>query len=197
MSAMNNKNYRPNVQKLSDKSLRWWQKRTVNISIALLGLLLVIAVMTVNVAKYETHLATGETVLLALAPVDPRGFIQGDYMALRYALEDEVFAALNKDPGSYPTNSEGYIIIVLDDNSIGQFVGLADDKPDTLAINQMALYYRIRNGSMKLATNAFFFQEGQAEAFEAAEYGRFRVNDKGEPLLTAMVDGNFIMIEAE
>ncbi|WP_201587438.1 GDYXXLXY domain-containing protein [Psychrobacter jeotgali] len=197
MSAMNNKNYRPNVQKPSDKSLRWWQKRTVNISIALLGLLLVIAVMTVNVAKYETHLATGETVLLALAPVDPRGFIQGDYMALRYALEDEVFAALNKDPGSYPINSEGYIIIVLDDNSIGQFVALADDKPDTLAINQMALYYRIRNGSMRLATNAFFFQEGQAEAFEAAEYGRFRVNDKGEPLLTAMVDGNFIMIEAK
>lgn len=197
MSAMNNKNYRPNVQKPSDKSLRWWQKRTVNISIALLGLLLVIAVMTVNVAKYETHLATGETVLLALAPVDPRGFIQGDYMALRYALEDEVFAALNKDPGSYPINSEGYIIVAVDDNSIGQFVALADDKPDTLAINQMALYYRIRNGSMKLATNAFFFQEGQAEAFEAAEYGRFRVNDKGEPLLTAMVDGNFIMIEAK
>ena len=32
------------------------------------------------------------------------------------------------------------------------------------------------------------------EAFEAAEYGLFRVNDKGEPLLTNLVDDNFKVI---
>lgn len=78
------------------KPLPWWQKRTFTISVALLGLIIILAIMTLNVAKYETHLATGDTVLLELAPVDPRGFMQGDYMTLSYALEGEVLNALNK-----------------------------------------------------------------------------------------------------
>ena len=173
----------------------WLQKPAVTIIIALLGLALVLVVMTRNIIKYENHLATGDTVLLALAPVDPRGFMQGDYMTLSYALERDVFAALNKDPGSYPTNEEGYVIVALDQHNVGQFMRLAANQPKNLATNEMAIHYRIRNGAMQLATNAFFFQEGHGEAFEAAQYGLFRVNDKGEPLLTEMVDSNFQIIK--
>ena len=150
--------------------------------------------MTRNIIKYEAHLATGDTVLLALAPVDPRGFMQGDYMTLSYVLERDVFAALNKDPGSYPINEQGYVIVALDQHNVGQFMRLAANQPKNLASNEMAIYYRIRNGVMQLATNAFFFQEGHGEAFTAAEYGLFRVNDKGEPLLTNLVDDNFKVI---
>jgi len=172
----------------------WLQKPAVTIIIALLGLALVLVVMTRNIIKYENHLATGDTVLLALAPVDPRGFMQGDYMTLSYALERDVFAALNKDPGSYPTNEEGYVIVALDQHNVGQLVRLAANQSKNLASNEIAIYYRIRNGVMQLATNAFFFQEGHGEAFEAAEYGLFRVNDKGEPLLTNLVDDDFKVI---
>ena len=172
----------------------WLQKPAVTIIIALLGLALVLVVMTRNIIKYENHLATGDTVLLALAPVDPRGFMQGDYMTLSYALERDVFAALNKDPGSYPTNEEGYVIVALDQHNVGQLVRLAANQSKNLASNEIAIYYRIRNGTMQLATNAFFFQEGHGEAFEAAEYGLFRVNDKGEPLLTNLVDKDFKVI---
>ena len=175
-------------------SAHWLQKPAVAIIIALLGLALVLVVMTRNIAKYESHLATGDTVLLALAPVDPRGFMQGDYMTLSYALERDVFAALNRDPGSYPTNEQGYVIVALDNNKVAQFVRLAANKPKGLATNERAIHYRIRNGAMQLATNAFFFQEGHGEAFEAAEYGLFRVNDKGEPLLTNLVDDDFAVI---
>ena len=172
----------------------WLQKPAVTIIIALLGLALVLVVMTRNIIKYENHLATGDTVLLALAPVDPRGFMQGDYMTLSYALERDVFAALNKDPGSYPINEQGYVIVALDQHNVGQLVRLAANQSKNLASNEIAIYYRIRNGTMQLATNAFFFQEGHGEAFEAAEYGLFRVNDKGEPLLTNLVDDNFKVI---
>ena len=172
----------------------WLQKPAVTIIIALLGLALVLVVMTRNIIKYENHLATGDTVLLALAPVDPRGFMQGDYMTLSYALERDVFAALNRDPGSYPTNEDGYVIVALDNNKVAQFVRLAANQPKNLASNEMAIHYRIRNGAMQLATNAFFFQEGHGEAFEAAEYGLFRVNDKGEPLLTNLVNDDFAVI---
>lgn len=172
----------------------WLQKPAVTIIIAILGLALVLVVMTRNIIKYENHLATGDTVLLALAPVDPRGFMQGDYMTLSYALERDVFAALNKDPGSYPINEQGYVIVALDQHNVGKFKRLAANQPRNLASNEMALHYRIRNGVMQLATNAFFFQEGHGEAFEAAEYGLFRINDKGEPLLTNLVDDNFKVI---
>ncbi len=237
----------------------WWQKRTFKISTALLGLLLIIAMMTINVAKYETHLATGDKVLLELAPVDPRGFMQGDYMALSYALERKVFAALPPDAnteenikseaellelenaaieaeansatikaGEFESEtaafeatqneanarfeadsqqfaqnfqdhkpSAGYVIVKIDNNNVGHFVHLANsNNRNELAKDEMAIYYRVRNNQVKLATNAFFFQEGHAEAFEASEYGLFRVNDKGEPLLTNMVDKNFEVIVA-
>ena len=190
---MNNKILTKRLIKEASKT-HWLQKPAVTIIIALLGLALVLVVMTRNIIKYENHLATGDTVLLALAPVDPRGFMQGDYMTLSYALERDVFAALNRDPGSYPTNEDGYVIVALDNNKVAQFVRLAANQPKNLASNEMAIHYRIRNGAMQLATNAFFFQEGHSEAFEAAEYGLFRVNDKGEPLLTNLVDDDFKVI---
>lgn len=190
---MNNKILTKRLIKDISKT-HWLQKPAVTIIIVLLGLALVLVVMTRNIIKYENHLATGDTVLLALAPVDPRGFMQGDYMTLSYALERDVFAALNRDPGSYPTNEDGYVIVALDNNKVAQFVRLAANQPKNLATNEMAIHYRIRNGAMQLATNAFFFQEGHGEAFEAAEYGLFRVNDKGEPLLTNLVDDDFAVI---
>ena len=190
---MNDKILTKRLLKATSKT-HWLQKPAVTIIIALLGLALVLVVMTRNIIKYENHLATGDTVLLALAPIDPRGFMQGDYMTLSYALERDVFAALNKDPGSYPTNEEGYVIVALDQHNVGQLVRLAANQSKNLASNEIAIYYRIRNGTMQLATNAFFFQEGHGEAFEAAEYGLFRINDKGEPLLTNLVDDNFKVI---
>ena len=198
-------------------STHWLKKRAVTITIALLGLALILIIMTINIIKYETHLSTGKTVLLALAPVDPRGFMQGDYMVLSYALERDIFDAMHsRNPHSTPDElnsaldpelveldadlriyepSDGYVIVKIDDNNVGHFVRLADSNSrEGLTKSELPIYYRIRNGSVQLATNAFFFQEGHAEAFEAAEYGLFRVNDKGEPLLTEMVDGDFTVI---
>ena len=181
-------------------SLIWLENRAVRIPIALLGLIVILVVMTLNVAKYETHLATGDSVLLELAPVDPRGFMQGDYMTLRYALEDAVLDKLYERLSSneeWIEAAEGYVIVKLDSNKVGQFKRLADSKPANLATDEMAIHYRVRNGTMRLATNAFFFQEGYAKAFEAAEYGLFKVNKNGEPLLTDMVDDDFIVINPE
>ena len=173
----------------------WWQKRAFKISIALLGLILVITMMTINVAKYETHLANGDTVLLELAPVDPRGFMQGDYMTLRYAIADDILTA-SEHRRNEIESSNGYAIIKVDKNNVGHFVRLVDSNiVNNLATNELPIYYRIRRNQVKLATNAFFFQEGHAEAFEDAQYGLFRVNDKGEPLLTDMVNEKFKVIK--
>lgn len=177
------------------KPLPWWQKRMVTISVALFGLVIILAIMTMNVAKYETHLTAGDTVLLELAPVDPRGFMQGDYMTLSYALERDILNTLEK-ANDLDKAADGYVIVRLDKHNVGRFVRLADSyQPDILAADEKAIHYRLRNGSVKLATNAFFFQEGHAEAFENAQYGLFRVNDKGDPLLTNLVNETFAVID--
>lgn len=179
-----------------------FQNRAVTISIAILGLLVIVLLMTLHIRKYENHLAHGDSVLLALAPVDPRGFMQGDYMALRYALEDDIFTALDANNDNDNNNdinlnaSDGYVIVALDSNRVGHFVRLADhNQRDALAANELPIYYRIRQYNVKLATNAFFFQEGHAEAFEAAKYGLFRVNKQGEPLLAEMVNEQLELIK--
>ena len=40
--------------------------------------------------RMETVLAEGKTILLALAPVDPRAPLMGDYMALRYVVNNNI-----------------------------------------------------------------------------------------------------------
>lgn len=44
--------------------------------------------------RMETVRAEGKTVLLALAPVDPRAPLMGDYMALRYVVNNDIRKAL-------------------------------------------------------------------------------------------------------
>ncbi|UIB00754.1 GDYXXLXY domain-containing protein [Desulfovibrio desulfuricans] len=47
-----------------------------------------------SVYRMETVLAEGKTILLALAPVDPRAPLMGDYMALRYVVNSDIRKAL-------------------------------------------------------------------------------------------------------
>lgn len=47
-----------------------------------------------SVYRMETVLAEGKTILLTLAPVDPRAPLMGDYMALRYVVNNDIHKAL-------------------------------------------------------------------------------------------------------
>lgn len=160
--------------------------------LAAAGTLVILVVVNWAIYDKENHLAEGRVVYLELAPVDPRSLIQGDYMALRFAIDNRIHSALRQrsgSDGSLPGVSEGYVIVQLDQDKVASFQRL--DSGDTaLAGNEMKLYYRVRDGRIKFATNAFFFQEGHADRYEPARYGRFRVNEKGEPLLVALYDEN-------
>ncbi len=49
---------------------------------------IIVALIMVNISIYQKQhlLAKGDIIILELAPVDPRSLMQGDYMALSYAL---------------------------------------------------------------------------------------------------------------
>ena len=181
-----------------------------NLLLAIVGLIVVLVAVNLGIKKYETHLATAEKVLLQLAPVDPRSLMQGDYMALNYAISEQIMAAIEQQlaptedqqqiENLYNLSQDGLVVIKKDAQGVGHFVRLVSPSEEdqlSLAKEELLLAYRLRQGQLKIATNAFFFQEGQAEAFEQAKYGLFRVNDKGEPLLTDMVNSDFEVIDPE
>jgi len=124
----------------------------------------------------EQLLAEGRIVLLELAPVDPRSLMQGDYMALRFSTADSLNR--EKDP------TDGRIIVRLDERGVGRFI--RRDQGEPLAEREVALRYRVRDGRVKFATNAFFFQEGRGGDFQGARFGEFRVAFSGDLLLTGL-----------
>jgi uncharacterized membrane-anchored protein len=166
--------------------------------IALVSLVIILALVNWSIFGKEKQLAEGKIVYLDLAPVDPRSLMQGDYMALRFELADEVYDALPKAADYHRwrrdvTAPDGYVVVSLDERNVGTFKSIYNDQ--ALSGNDIILRYRVRNGAIKFATNAFFFQEGQGELYELAEYGQFRVDDKGELLLAGMYDEDLNKLE--
>lgn len=160
-----------------------------NQAIVVTTMLLMLAAVNWAIWAKERHLGEGEVVYLELAPVDPRSLIQGDYLALNFALANQIHSALfqESDPQNGPQQaSNGYVVVRLDQQHIAHFQRF-DDSRD-LADNERRLRYRLRHGQVRFATDAFFFQEGHAERYEPARYGQLRLNAKGELLLAAMYD---------
>ncbi len=155
--------------------------------IAFAALFLILVIVNWSIAKKETHISKGEIVYLKLAPVDPRSLMQGDYMALRFALSRDVSTAMRQfNSDLEPSN--GFVLAKLDEQRVATFKSIYSDQ--ILNNNEILLQFRVRNGKVKFATNAFFFQEGHAQHYESAQFGQFRVNEDGEMLLVSMFDEN-------
>jgi uncharacterized membrane-anchored protein len=152
----------------------------------LLGVLLVLGALNFSIAGKERIKSGGETVYLPLAPVDPRSLMQGDYMALDFALVHEIDKTLGRDGvGSVPSPREGEVRLAGVVLAANRVAALAT----TTAPATLKLRYRIRNGRVWLGTNAFFFQEGDAQRYSDARFGEFRVDRaSGEAVLVGLRD---------
>lgn len=154
--------------------------------------LTVLLVVNWTIMQREQLLTEGKLVLLELAPVDPRSLMQGDYMALRFKNTDQAFpnsrwGVRNSLSHNAETNFplDGHLIVTLDEHGVGHFQRIAKSG-ESVQSHEILLRYRIRNEQVKFATNAYFFEEGQAQAYEKARYGAFRVDKNGDLMLTAM-----------
>ena len=150
------------------------------LAVWLVGISILVAV-NYAIWQKEQLLIHGKTVILALAPVDPRSLMQGDYMRLRFQAEQDMqrYLPYKKDSSV----ADGYVIVSLNEQHIGEVQAVVSELPATLAANQWPLRYRIRAGELRFATNAFFFQEGHADDYAQARYGEFKVSNDGEMLL--------------
>lgn len=157
--------------------------------VVLLTTLAVLVVVNSAIWQKERHIAQGEVVYLELAPVDPRSLIQGDYMALNFALANRLQSELYQRGETPSASMNGDVVVRVDSARVAYFQRIDDGTP--LEADERRLQFRLRHGQVRFATNAFFFQEGHAERYEAAHYGEFRVNKEGELLLTALYDDTF------
>ena len=149
--------------------------------VVVLAAIAVLAVVNFVVAKRERLLAEGRVVRLELAPVDPRSLMQGDYMALQFRVAID---ARGNVTGAQA--GDGALVLALDANDVGRFVRRDDGTP--LRERDVRMRYRLREDRVRLATNAWFFEEGQGDRFAKARYGEFRVSPQGDALLTQLLD---------
>ncbi len=156
--------------------------------IAIVSMLVILVGINFNIYKKEQILNQGQIVLLQLAPVDPRSLMQGDYMRLRFSIEATVLEK-NEITDQYLSNQDGYFIVNLDADKVATFDKIDNGSP--LTNNQVKMQFRVRHGQLRLATHAFFFEEGTGDEYEKARYGEFRVDPSGELLLNNLRGESF------
>lgn len=173
------------------------------------GLVIMLLVVNTGIYQREQILAAGKTVILELAPVDPRALMQGDYMALYFDVSRQLAQGLGRAPESLATQLQasggGFLVLTPDQRGVHRLEGLrtAADGP-TLSLpglagagsgvhadrdqSQILLGFQMDGTGIVLVTNAWFFAEGQAAHFERARYGKLLVTKDGRGALVQMLD---------
>jgi len=146
----------------------------------LLFVVLALILLAANRAIYQKEqlLVSGSVVRLELAPVDPRALMQGDYMALNYALNNQL------DSTEIPDHRR--LIVTLNAQRIATEAGW--DRGQPLEKNQLYLQAHRGNHGIAVASDAWFFEEGHAKDYTAARYGELRVAEDGTALLVVLLN---------
>jgi uncharacterized membrane-anchored protein len=168
-----------------------------------LALLLILCAFNHAIYEKEDIIATGEVVLLELAPADPRSLIQGDYMRLRYAIGQDARAGLGtaslggpvsvERPAPADLQEHGHLVITTDGHHVAKFARVDDGSP--LAPGERRLRYHYRYGDARVVPDSFMFQEGQSKLYAQAKYGIFRFAPDGDSVLTGLADAAMRPIE--
>lgn len=177
--------------------------------LVLAGLALALGVVNVGIAQRERVLREGTVLLLELAPADPRSLMQGDYMRLRFAAAEAIEEAMDprcanattpdvvaganariecRRAMQSPHIADGYAVFAVGGDEIGRYKRLQPAAAPTAA-GEVAVRVRVRGWEgVRIASNAWFFAEGEAERWQPARYGELRVGGDGTALLTGLRD---------
>ncbi len=165
-------------------------KPAVLISIAVANLLLILAIVNGAILHKQQIVSEGETIFLKLAPRDPRSLIQGDYMVLRYEIDRQARSSSEKE-ADHPTR--GQLVLSTDEQGVGTVKGFADDTE--LGENDRVIQYRRARRGYRFGLESFFFEEGDAKAFEAAQYAEVKLAENGEAVLVGLRGEDLAVID--
>ena len=143
-------------------------------TLTLLGALLVLAGVNLSILHKERVIRSGRTIYLALAPVDPRSLMQGDYMALRFRVADDIDTWRGDAPRARKAP------LVVDDRGVASLA---------TGDGTLEIAFKVRGDRVWLGTNAYFFEEGTAGRYTEARFGEFRIDPtSGEAVLVGLAD---------
>lgn len=146
-----------------------------------------------KVHQFEDVLANGKPVILKIAPVDPRSLMQGDYMALDYAILDEVrkHQDLLRVGDDKAWHQSAYVLVNLDEHNVAQYCDMQQQIPVEFKNCAKNIYLPIRHKYWmpELPSQDYFFAEGKGEYYAQAEYAEYRFKD-GTLLLARLLDKN-------
>ncbi len=140
--------------------------------------LLILGIINFQIIMKEENIKSGNTMLLRLAPVDPRSLMQGDYMVLRYAMA--------RDVGEL--DDKGCLVVSLDMNKVASYRRIY--KGGKLEPGEFLLKYRNRN-QLRIGAESFFFQEGHGKTYSNAAYGELKVDASGNSVLIGLRDSQY------
>lgn len=135
----------------------------------------------------EKTISDGTLMLFELRPVDPRSWMQGDYMDLRYAV-----ATQGRSKSELP--KFGFGVVTLDENNVVKLSRYQESKTP-LEEGEFLIKYAIHRRGVSFGAESYFFEEGTGERFEKGKYGGLRVDDEGKSILIGLYDKDFKFIE--
>ncbi|MDC8774087.1 GDYXXLXY domain-containing protein [Roseateles albus] len=152
------------------------------LSAGLLGL----AVVNTGIWQKQRLISEGRPLFVALAPVDPRSLMQGDFMRLNYDLGSDINAAQLYRLGT----ARPQVVLKLDARGVARVQRLHEPGAAgrALAPDEQLMELSPKNGSWTLVSDAWFFREGDGARWQAAKYGEFRVRPDGQALLVGLAD---------
>ncbi|WP_255440134.1 GDYXXLXY domain-containing protein [Caenimonas sedimenti] len=151
--------------------------------LVLVTAVLVLAAANLSIWQKERLIAQGDKVYVALAPVDPRSLMQGDFMRLAFNVPGAAAGELPPLAGG----RRPHAVASRDARGVAQLSRIA--RPgEALAAGEFRIELTPKDGRWILVTDAWFFREGEAARFERARFGEFRVLPDGRALLVGLAD---------
>lgn len=138
---------------------------------------LVLLVANIGIWQKEQLIRHGEVLFIPLAPADPRSLMQGDFMRLDFV--GWGLASTDED------DATAHLVLRREAQGIARPVRM-DDGTAPLADGEIRLPLTHKAGRWVLVTDAFFFKEGEAQRWEAARFGEFRIDPSGRALLVTL-----------
>ena len=145
-----------------------------------LSLIAILTVANLGIRDKEALIHHGQPVFVELAPVDPRSLMQGDFMRLNFNIPGE---PAERRAGLL-RRERPHVVAVRDERGVARLLRIADGQP--LAAGEMHIELTPKDGHWILVSDAWFFAEGQAQRWEKARYGEFRVDADGRALLVGL-----------
>ncbi|WP_332876529.1 GDYXXLXY domain-containing protein [Massilia sp. S19_KUP03_FR1] len=149
--------------------------RTRAHAIAFLGCaMLTLGIANLSIMQKEAVARAGTTLFVELAPVDPRSLMQGDYMRLTFGIN------------TFPHAESPISALVGTMDERGVWTAERPDNGTPLSSGEIKINLSGTSDHPVFVTDAWFFKEGEANRWQGARFGEFRVKPDGTAVLIGL-----------